>query len=664
VVKRTGFIAVAIAAAVLAVLFAVPASSQAASTDLAVAFAAAAGNLGSWTAPSPYVLAVNWSGSTRPAAIATAPVSVTAGQNVTGPVLTNASPQSATGGSLLLLAGAPTSAHVHGVTAAHQVPGVTGGSSATIANPTDMAVSDLVAVYIATSNTMTAPSGWVLQRTDGPGTLWTKAFASVPGNLDSWTTTDSGGWTYTAIAVGGGTCTPIIDGVGGGGAQWSSDVNTGTVQAGGKSCGAPPPTVPVVPATPSWPASDVPSLLDYELAQFTNLSRRTISVKDYGAVGNETTDDTAAMQAAINAATGGTLFLPRGTYTVNSVRIPAGAKLRLLGAGQGVTILKHANGSQSSMILGRQEGVAQFEAEKLTLDGNMNGGRAWNASEIELPRADRVLIQNIETKHSVRQAIRLDSTTSTTVIRDSWLHDFQVHGQTLGMDTRAVQIGHHIPSDGDIWFVNNKVEMTTPPSGEGNSVGGFRSSGEPNTRLFFWKNVFINMGQDFPQQFLAPIDIYRNGDGSVIWQNRLYNSYYTPIRVMRSNNVQVVENTVAGEGQIGRHWGGGINFQGRAPRINMHGMIIRSNMLYNLPSAQAITGWFTADGVMSDVVIDSNIIDLTRGAVFLSFVRGPVTVTNNRATNYGSQGLRLDHTLPLAIHLVDCGNSWSMTSCS
>jgi hypothetical protein len=60
-----------------------------------------------------------------------------------------------------------------------------------------------------------------------------------------------------------------------------------------------------------------------------------LSVKDYGATGNGTTDDTAAIQAAVNAAAtfGATVFFPPGTYIVAPdatyklcVRIPAGLR--------------------------------------------------------------------------------------------------------------------------------------------------------------------------------------------------------------------------------------------------------------------------------------------------------------------------------------------------
>lgn len=61
-----------------------------------------------------------------------------------------------------------------------------------------------------------------------------------------------------------------------------------------------------------------------------------LNVKDFGALGNGSTDDTSAFQAAITAATanGGVIFMPVGTYVISSQLILTGG-ITLKGSGSG-----------------------------------------------------------------------------------------------------------------------------------------------------------------------------------------------------------------------------------------------------------------------------------------------------------------------------------------
>lgn len=70
-----------------------------------------------------------------------------------------------------------------------------------------------------------------------------------------------------------------------------------------------------------------------------------INVKSYGAVGNGTTDDTVAVQAAVNAApVGGAVYFPTGTYIVSSpIKLQAG--VTYFGAGWG-SVIQQASGAQ------------------------------------------------------------------------------------------------------------------------------------------------------------------------------------------------------------------------------------------------------------------------------------------------------------------------------
>ena len=73
--------------------------------------------------------------------------------------------------------------------------------------------------------------------------------------------------------------------------------------------------------------------------------RQTVSVKDYGAVGDGTTDDTLAIQntiSAVGAGGGGTVFFPTGTYKTTSKLTINSDAVYLKGAGRKASILAPA----------------------------------------------------------------------------------------------------------------------------------------------------------------------------------------------------------------------------------------------------------------------------------------------------------------------------------
>jgi hypothetical protein len=66
------------------------------------------------------------------------------------------------------------------------------------------------------------------------------------------------------------------------------------------------------------------------------------SVKDFGAVGDGVADDTAAIQAAITASYGQTLYIPSGTYKISST-ITINDKIHLLGDSRFSTFIQWSN---------------------------------------------------------------------------------------------------------------------------------------------------------------------------------------------------------------------------------------------------------------------------------------------------------------------------------
>ena len=94
----------------------------------------------------------------------------------------------------------------------------------------------------------------------------------------------------------------------------------------------------------------------------------------YGAVGNGVADDTAALQAAVNAAAAAqkTLYIPAGTYLVSTpISIPAGQGMAIVGSGWGTSIkLKNAS---NCFIFAMTGGDTRVTMRNMTLDGNCTG---------------------------------------------------------------------------------------------------------------------------------------------------------------------------------------------------------------------------------------------------------------------------------------------------
>lgn len=104
------------------------------------------------------------------------------------------------------------------------------------------------------------------------------------------------------------------------------------------------------------------------------------NVKAHGATGNGSTDDTAAINAAIalaNASTG-VVFFPRGTYKISAGLTPITSGVILKGAGKGATTIKPASGFVADVISTPIPGSAgtpgfiqnHVGVEGLTIDGS------------------------------------------------------------------------------------------------------------------------------------------------------------------------------------------------------------------------------------------------------------------------------------------------------
>ena len=141
-----------------------------------------------------------------------------------------------------------------------------------------------------------------------------------------------------------------------------------------------------------------------------------INVKDFGALGNNSHDDTAAFTAAIaTAVSGSVVFAPLGTYLVSQVTIPAGVTLQ--GVGPLGTILS-ATGTSATTLDGSNcivyIATNDVTVSDLTIYGRGSVGTTVNEILLGLLNAARVTISNIIVDHAAGRGIfAMGNTTAT-----------------------------------------------------------------------------------------------------------------------------------------------------------------------------------------------------------------------------------------------------------
>lgn len=135
------------------------------------------------------------------------------------------------------------------------------------------------------------------------------------------------------------------------------------------------------------------------------LSEQRIDVKKLGAKGDGVTDDTLAIQNALNI--GGNVYFPKGTYLLNSVTVKSNT--RISGSGKGVSILKFINNPTGPMLDCRGVGgnnKENIEIRDLTFANKVDHvGTDYVGVFIAGDYTKRVQIDNVEFKEFNTHAI-------------------------------------------------------------------------------------------------------------------------------------------------------------------------------------------------------------------------------------------------------------------
>ena len=174
-----------------------------------------------------------------------------------------------------------------------------------------------------------------------------------------------------------------------------------------------------------------------------------VSVKDFGAVGDGVTDDTAAIQAAIDSMTsGGTLLFPPATYLVSEnasnnwcVRNNGLDGITIIGYG---ATLKEDIGS--TQIL-RSAGADDFSVYGLTLQGLGSDGTDLGYGILQISVGDNIRIIDVKTTGSDSDGIAI-ATGTNVVVRGCHSHNDSKAGIYVNASSQVVVEGNLVTSWG------------------------------------------------------------------------------------------------------------------------------------------------------------------------------------------------------------------------
>lgn len=195
----------------------------------------------------------------------------------------------------------------------------------------------------------------------------------------------------------------------------------------------------------------------------TYLGEFCVSVKSYGALGDDSNDDTAEIQAAIDrveARGGGWVFFPKGTYKISSALTVDFAGVRMFGAGAGVAIIKNYSTTGNAVVF-NTSGTGDAIKDVTITASTTSSGTALLFSSGAVPLVRDVVVSKHRTGIDASAApgaavenVRVDSTDdnasavglalgNSCTVRNASLTSATVNGTGLllsGTDTRATNV--------------------------------------------------------------------------------------------------------------------------------------------------------------------------------------------------------------------------------
>lgn len=263
------------------------------------------------------------------------------------------------------------------------------------------------------------------------------------------------------------------------------------------------------------------------------------NVKDYGAVGNGSTDDTSSIQAALTAAAGATIFIPEGVFIADpttGLQIPANTTL--MGTGRS-SIIKIKDNINVLNNLIKAEDADGVHFKDFAIDGNRANQAASDTVAchygIYISGSDNCRVDNVTVYSTTGVGIHVYNSVGTVISNcdssDNRYHGFELE-QTTSCSLTSSR-GH-----------NNLRHGVFLSPGE---VGGTGAIG----------NIIANNNFDHNGQygFAAGIDAAGGSIGlsrdNVVSNNSMKSNAHYGVSVYRVDDLTITSNIIEGNGYIG-----------------------------------------------------------------------------------------------------------------
>ncbi len=301
-------------------------------------------------------------------------------------------------------------------------------------------------------------------------------------------------------------------------------------------------TPSVTPAAATTTVSNAPV--------FTGSLTSWSNVTSFGAKGNGTTDDTAAIQNALNqlgqSGKPSVLYLPAGTYKISSTLNLTGAiNVRIVGADPSTTILVWAGAAGGTML--NFQNTALSNIERLTFDGKNTAGKdlwiQWNGTTNNFPTTFGITDDVFKNAGIGIQGGNMGNSTSDTAAEVSI-----ERVQFLNNTTAGVYLNDYNTVD---WWVRNS-NFQNNLNGIKVDAGAFHAYNSnfisnTNSDIYANNNGFMGLRNNYSSG--SPHFYYAGGTtGSLlvsdIQNNRIVNTSGTALLIKNPGPSTILNNTI------------------------------------------------------------------------------------------------------------------------